>query len=108
MKKIIIPLAMLGAGFAVLSLAMPKFSRTPSAVDVATSSRAAAKPGDLTGEWELDPSRSDIPWMRGGGGANGGPRPGRDGADGFRGGAGPNGPRGQGGPGRMRLPQHFQ
>jgi len=108
MKKIIIPLAMIGAGFAVLSLAKPKFSQTPStstAVEAAaTSSHAAAKPSDLTGEWELDPSRSDAPWMRGGGG-NGGPRPGGDGANRFRGGTGPNGPRGQG---RMRLPQHFE
>lgn len=105
MKKIIIPLAMIGAGFAVLSLAKPKFSQTPStspAVEAtAISSHAAGKPSDLTGEWELDPSRSDLPWMRGGGGGNGGPRSGRDGADGFRGGA-------SRGPGRMRLPQHFQ
>ena len=110
MKRIIIPLAMIGAGFAVLSLAKPKFSPRPEASPVeavATSSApAAGAKSDLTGEWTLDPSRSDAPWMRGGGGGGGpwaGRRQGEGGND--MGGMGrrPGGERR-----RMRLPEHFE
>lgn len=105
-RTIIIPLAMIAAGFAVLSLAKPKFSRAPEnsaavlAVDAANTTAASAK-SDLTGEWLLDPSRSDQPGMRGGGG---GPWAGRRQGQGG-GGMG----RREGGPGRrMRLPAGFQ
>ena len=108
MKRIIIPLAMIGAGFAVLSLAKPKLSRAPesgqSVEAVATSSApATGLKSDLTGEWVLDPSRSDAPWMRGG--VGGGDRA----WGGRRQGSGADMSRREGGAGRrMRLPTRFE
>jgi len=106
-KSTILAVAMILAGFGVLSLAKPRFSPAPSSAGsveaVDASNQAAAKANNLSGEWVLDPSRSDMPRMWGGGN-----RP-----QGQWGQAHPDGHDGQmgnheGGRGRMRLPRHIQ
>src|SRR5580765_735622 len=107
-KNLMLPLAMILAGFAVLSLAKPRFSPAPSSAAsveaVDASNQAAAKANNLSGEWILDPSRSDMPRMWGGGNRHEG--------QGSWGGhqAGPGGQMGnhEGGRGRMRLPRHIE
>jgi hypothetical protein len=107
-KSTMLAVAMILAGFAVLSLAKPRFSPGPSSAAsveaVDASNQAAAKANNLSGEWILDPSRSDMPRMWGGGnrhegqGSWGGHPGGEGGAMGNR----------EGGRGRMRLPRHIQ
>ncbi len=82
-----------------------------------TSARAesAKQPPDLSGEWRLDPSKSDTPGRPSGGGLLRGPRMGGRGGGGFPGGREDGGrggwgraDEGSGGGQRMRVPDFMR
>ena len=65
----------LGAAAALGALAGCNDSKTTAdsgSTSGATNVIATVTPPDFTGEWRLDPSRSDLPQWRGGGGGGGG------------------------------------
>lgn len=107
-KSTLLALAVILAGFAVLSLAKPRFSPSsePQVEAVDANSKTVAKASNLSGEWVLDPSRSDMPKMWGGnrpeghswGEGHSGNHEGQMGSHGQMGARG----------GRMRLPRHIE